>query len=242
MNTEWINTQENVPHRFISAAQDALALAKIQRIDGYGGLWAMIDPNNRNGFPFQPYVRAAEGVWPPVTPPLSEWTIDNVMVGDHTLREWFQADFFLSPPPTITGGIDAVTRTTATATPVVTAPAGDIIGTKDVALAMGPGEQPIVTRSLYQIGDLLAAGYRILRQDGTLANMTTFQGGWLADGEPLNVVLGRGWVPGQQEALVAAGITPVTDLTKVFSTGPSKLVVGGGIALVLLLLSRRKKS
>lgn len=34
-----------------------------------------------------------------------------------------------------------------------------------------------------------------------------FQGGWLLDNCPINVVMGMGWIPGQVEALQAAGIS-----------------------------------
>lgn len=39
-------------------------------------------------------------------------------------------------------------------------------------------------------------------------NVQTFQGGFLLDGCPLNVIFGQGWMAGQQAALQQAGITP----------------------------------
>jgi hypothetical protein len=49
-----------------------------------------------------------------------------------------------------------------------------------------------------------------LRKPGAMATnvyMEQFAGGWLANGCPLNVYFGAGWLPGQQEALRAAGKT-----------------------------------
>lgn len=39
-------------------------------------------------------------------------------------------------------------------------------------------------------------------------NVTTFMGGFLLDGCPLNVIFGQGWQAGQQAALQQAGIVP----------------------------------
>jgi hypothetical protein len=41
---------------------------------------------------------------------------------------------------------------------------------------------------------------------GRQVQVSSFMGGWLIDGCPLNVVYGEGWVAGQQEALKAAGM------------------------------------
>ncbi len=57
---------------------------------------------------------------------------------------------------------------------------------------------------------------KLTQQGGSVTNPATghvyrvsqFANGWLLDGCPLNVVFGQGWVPGQREALQAAGITP----------------------------------
>lgn len=38
--------------------------------------------------------------------------------------------------------------------------------------------------------------------------VTTFMGGFLLDGCPLNVIFGQGWIAGQQDALNGAGIIP----------------------------------
>lgn len=64
------------------------------------------------------------------------------------------------------------------------------------------------------------------RPNGTPYDVMQFLGGYLFDGCPLNVVLGQGWLAGQQEALQQAGITPycaeaVSAPGTVLSTGGS---------------------
>jgi hypothetical protein len=54
----------------------------------------------------------------------------------------------------------------------------------------------------------ILAGGRPVRPNGSYYNTEQFMGGWLFDGCPLNVILGQGWIPGQMEALTAAGKTP----------------------------------
>lgn len=44
--------------------------------------------------------------------------------------------------------------------------------------------------------------------DGRAVQVMRFLGGFLVDGCPLNVIYGEGWINGQKEALLAAGITP----------------------------------
>jgi hypothetical protein len=261
--TEWVNTQQNVPHKFISDAYSALQLARVQRSDGAGGLWGPIDASGRVG---QPYAKPAAGVWPPVYPSLSEWTVDNVFVGNYSLREMFLADSDFLPgpvtppavyPPPIAfpdpvietlgpgaGGPAPLIPVIPGADEAITHIDGDVIGSRLLAFAKYPGApaaETVFTKSLYEIAALLEQGYGLLRQDGTLAAITEFMGGVLADGEPLTVWLGRGWLPGQQQALIDAGIIPVTDLGKVFSQGPSPLLVGGAIAAAVFLFMRRKK-
>lgn len=51
------------------------------------------------------------------------------------------------------------------------------------------------------------AGGVPLKADGSAYSLTNFQGGYLLDGCPLNVVFGQGWLPGQTDALKAAGLT-----------------------------------
>lgn len=54
----------------------------------------------------------------------------------------------------------------------------------------------------------LKAGGKIVRPDGSLSTPRQFEGGWISDNKPLNVLLGQGYAPGQQEALQKAGLTP----------------------------------
>lgn len=54
----------------------------------------------------------------------------------------------------------------------------------------------------------ILAGGRPMRPDGSFYATQLFMGGWLFDNCPLNVILGEGWLPGQLDALKAAGLTP----------------------------------
>jgi len=59
-------------------------------------------------------------------------------------------------------------------------------------------------RTLTTLEDLSAAieaGAQVLRDDGSAAVIQRFLGGLLVDGNPLNVILGFGWIDGQWEAL-----------------------------------------
>jgi hypothetical protein len=55
--------------------------------------------------------------------------------------------------------------------------------------------------SLDDANTFQANGGQILRPNGTPYDVTPFQGGYLYDGLPLNVIMGLGWLPGQQEAI-----------------------------------------
>lgn len=56
------------------------------------------------------------------------------------------------------------------------------------------------------LGDALQKGGQPLRPDGSAYTLTNFQGGYLLDNCPLNVIFGNGFLPGQQEALNSAGL------------------------------------
>lgn len=70
--------------------------------------------------------------------------------------------------------------------------------TTDLDAALKAGGRP-KRPDLVIGGNVTPQGYYVL---------TTFEGGWLLDGCPLNVIFGQGWLPGQQEALQSAGIFP----------------------------------
>jgi len=57
------------------------------------------------------------------------------------------------------------------------------------------------------LGDALARG-KALRPDGSYYTTTSFLGGFLLDGCPLNVIFNQGWLPGQIDALKSGGIMP----------------------------------
>lgn len=53
----------------------------------------------------------------------------------------------------------------------------------------------------------LQTAVKVTDQNGTPIVMSKFEGGWLANGCPLNVYFGSGWITGQQDALRQAGMT-----------------------------------
>jgi len=57
------------------------------------------------------------------------------------------------------------------------------------------------------LGAALTRGQPI-KPDGSAYTVTSFLGGFLLDGCPLNVILGQGWLPGQIDALKGGGILP----------------------------------
>lgn len=62
--------------------------------------------------------------------------------------------------------------------------------------------------------------------------ITTFLGGFLLDGCPINVVLGQGWLPGQQTALIAAGLTQCVPAPGVVAgTEPNQSQIPTGTSL-----------
>jgi len=56
------------------------------------------------------------------------------------------------------------------------------------------------------VHDALKSGGQALRPNGSVYQFQEFMGGVLLDGCPLNVILGQGWLPGQQDALRLANI------------------------------------
>lgn len=63
----------------------------------------------------------------------------------------------------------------------------------------------------------LQTAVKVTDQNGTPIVMSKFDNGWLANGCPLNVYFGSGWISGQQDALRQAGMTqclPAAPLTQ----------------------------
>jgi hypothetical protein len=57
------------------------------------------------------------------------------------------------------------------------------------------------------LGDALVRG-KAVRPDGSYYTVTSFLGGFLLDGCPLNIIFNQGWLPGQIDALKSGGILP----------------------------------
>lgn len=75
-----------------------------------------------------------------------------------------------------------------------------------MSVKMPDGSTKTFTSMTPALDYALQQGGKVLDQNGAPMIMSQFQGGWLANNQPLNVVAGQAWMPGQQQALHAAGI------------------------------------
>jgi hypothetical protein len=73
----------------------------------------------------------------------------------------------------------------------------------------GDGSASVYGSISQALGNALATAVKVTDQNGTPVTMTQLpnNGGWLANGCPLNVYFGQGWITGQQDALRAIGMT-----------------------------------
>lgn len=83
---------------------------------------------------------------------------------------------------------------------------------KKVVVLFPDGTGKEYTEPTPELDDVLMnGGEAVIMQDGATIHRftaTQFMGGWLFDNCPLNVIFGKGWLPGQQEALASAGLQP----------------------------------
>lgn len=227
MQTEWLNTTQNVPHVFINDADTALRLAIVERPDG-GGLWAMVDPLNPRSFPLQPYVQATPGVWPPQIPPRSEWTPDNVIVGTQTLREWFNNRLPEIIPQTVAPIVAAVATvvnaTAATAPADTAASVQTVVDWIDGMAAAG---------SLYT--DDLTTAVNTL---SNISNPPPLVGQKLTD---WRFILANGLIPDRPPTAGPSVIPPAVAAAASSAAGmsPQTLLGLGALALAALFLWRR---
>lgn len=175
------------------------------------------------------------GTSPPAPPPLSlpnPWDLPPALPPPRSV-----------PVPVTT--FPSLPRSTGT-----TARANDVIGTR--AVTLGKGGETRTSKSFLEIGDLVAAGWLVLRDDGSPMRVELFgpagAQGELFDGHPINVLLGLGWLPGQQTALAPAVNSgaipePTIDLTKVYRPGSSTTLAIAGAAIVggLWVFSRSQR-
>lgn len=76
------------------------------------------------------------------------------------------------------------------------------------------GSPARLAKDIFELTEALETGFAPFRDDGSLMMTQEPFGpgeGWLADGHPLNVILGQGWIVGQLEALqplIDAGTVP----------------------------------
>lgn len=82
------------------------------------------------------------------------------------------------------------------------------LGVNPFTIQMPNGTENTYSTIDPQIAADLSGGGKPIRPGGGYYNVTMFEGGYLFDNCPLNVILGNGWISGQQAALYAAGITP----------------------------------
>lgn len=71
----------------------------------------------------------------------------------------------------------------------------------------GPQGQITFSRDVGEIDRLIAQGYDVIRDDGSVAQITNFGGGRLIDNRPINTALTGQMTPEQQQALQEAGIS-----------------------------------
>lgn len=102
-------------------------------------------------------------------------------------------------------------------------------------LTMTDGTDFIQAGDIVEITQRLESGWRPLRPNGTPAYVQNFLGGYLIDGNPLNVILGEPWLPEQWAAIVPAiqsgvvpspSIQPTPDEIAVLTTGPGVMSAG----------------
>lgn len=82
------------------------------------------------------------------------------------------------------------------------------LGVNPFVIQMPNGDEHTYSTIDPQIAADINGGGRPIRPGGGFYNVSMFEGGYLFDNCPLNVILGNGWISGQQSALYAAGITP----------------------------------
>lgn len=92
---------------------------------------------------------------------------------------------------------------------------GDLGSPNQLNVDLPNGTTQIYYGITQDLGTALGQGGRPWREFTTSGNtqrhyytVTTFMGGFLLDGCPLNIIFGQGWIAGQQEALSGAGIVP----------------------------------
>lgn len=81
-------------------------------------------------------------------------------------------------------------------------------GLGGIVVRMPDGNQREFSAISTDLENAILAGGVPLRPNGSAYSVSKFMGGWLFDNCPLNVILGQGWISGQQEALAAAGLVP----------------------------------
>jgi hypothetical protein len=104
------------------------------------------------------------------------------------------------------GGINAAPTYIATATPTPFPEAQPHMApqptfTPGPITVVMPGGAYRTLTTLEDLGAAIEAGAAVLRDDGSAAVIQRFMGGVLVDGNPLNVILGLGWIDGQWDAL-----------------------------------------
>lgn len=97
--------------------------------------------------------------------------------------------------------------------------------------------------NLVDLSQAIDSGFSVMRDDGRPAIVQSFMGGYLVDGNPLNVLLGEGWSEGQWDAVqaaVAAGTVPAPTLPPSTAT-PGTLLAIGAAVFGLVWLTRKMR-
>jgi hypothetical protein len=124
-----------------------------------------------------------------------------------------QATTGLTPPPTGAPPLTPAAPTTTNSQYVYRVRMPD--GTEQVFYGITP-----------DLDAALKAGAQLMRPDNTYASMTQYQGGWLADNQPLNQFAGGQLTPEQTAAMGLYGTTPSGGLFGAAGLDPSQGVPG----------------
>jgi hypothetical protein len=235
---EWNNNSVNMPHQFTSTPQDSLMMAKLRRTgtgDDYVNQWDILPPNGGVGIAPTPPIEfiASKGRYAYIAPNL--WTIDNVMIADRTIRQlhdqgWGPA--LAAPPLPIVDNFPVIPTTSPPDLPPITP------GIVTISTVSG---STATVATLEELGAAINAGASVLRNDGSAAVIQPFMGGVLVDGNPLQVLLGEPWLPGQWEAVQEGLRTGELAIAPTLPPSAFPWGIAAAVAGVFLLFMSRRK-
>jgi hypothetical protein len=158
------------------------------------------------------------------------------------------------PTPAVVQNVPQTIALTTTPT-ATTPPAGAVVPAPQSVLVSINGKQRLST-DIADLQNVLASGGYVVRGDGSFAvtQMLTAPGwatpSYLVDGNPLNVVLGQGWLPGQQALVQGLGnqvVAPTLVTASTIGAAPrfsiaEELAAAGVLGGLFYLFSKRRPS